>query len=773
VPERPRPRGGPSRRRTAPTCTAAAIALTFLLLLWLAAGAATARAATVRASITWTTDADIDLHVYDQAGDIAWYSEPDGIPTGQLSADVIPGTGDTSQHEEHYTDNADSTPLGVCAVYYDSPGDSPTTAVTYTLTEPGGGATRTGTVTLGQPGNAIWVGATPANTVQNPGCNPTPPATPCAPSTLIAPDSPATHFLYAFKGFAPVEGVPVTINPQAGLYSLVVCTRNVHVGSVGAPPIVGVDAVKDPEGTSVEAEFSVPTMSWDGTGPPPSFDVGKAVKLQIDPDLTIDFDSTGAIGIPIMEVVGPALPLNVFAIYDPHALNFAATPKLHLEADFRPRDIRNFYDKFRALDSKVALRITTTAVAQALLVGANATTLGIPGVPRVTGDITPFLRDYAPYVLSALNAKLAAVASFSSAVHAVEGHGPDSGTIFKLVVLTAAIGVVILQPELAPGIAFAAHVHNTHGTAGAAATTRAGVRTLKANAVRKLKVTGLGRARYPRTLVRRLGESVMSVQVPAAARPLIVNRAARAHLTPRSRVTAVAADLPKRKHNVLAILQGPDHRAERLLQVRRGVAAAKLTMPAHMTRGTWTITVEDLSNLNGTANGKLHGRAQLRMGVFTVARAHKPPPQQSAPEITTVSRISQAQTQTFTISGHRFGAQPAFNGDLPCLAIHDDSKGWQAGHIDPAPATRTAGGSCATPPGPVAGQQPDATGDCITANVTSWTDTQIAVGGFGGWCYGLGAPYNYFLSDGDAITVSVWNAQNSKGPAIYHTTVTG
>jgi protein involved in polysaccharide export with SLBB domain len=55
----------------------------------------------------------------------------------------------------------------------------------------------------------------------------------------------------------------------------------------------------------------------------------------------------------------------------------------------------------------------------------------------------------------------------------------------------------------------------------------------------------------------------------------------------------------------------------------------------------------------------------------------------------------------------------------------------------------------------------------VTLAVSSWTDSQIVLSGFGsaygthGWC----------ISPGDQLTVKVWNAQTGYGPAIYPITV--
>jgi hypothetical protein len=134
---------------------------TFLCLLLL--DAAQAKAATERIRINWATDADIDLHVYDAAGDHAFYLNQTAIPGGQLSPDVIPLSGDNGPHEEHFTDTSGNTPLGFCVHDFATHNPGPTT-VSYTITDPGG-ATRSSSATLASAGASARLGASPSGSV--------------------------------------------------------------------------------------------------------------------------------------------------------------------------------------------------------------------------------------------------------------------------------------------------------------------------------------------------------------------------------------------------------------------------------------------------------------------------------------------------------------------------------------------------------------------------------------------------------------------------------
>ena len=99
--------------------------------------------------ITWDTETDIDLHVFDEAGNHAYFAQPGAIPEGLVSSDNTVGFG-----PEFFTDDAGA---GVArtfrleACYY--AGDSGATAVSGTITD-GAGTARPVSVTLGAPESA-------------------------------------------------------------------------------------------------------------------------------------------------------------------------------------------------------------------------------------------------------------------------------------------------------------------------------------------------------------------------------------------------------------------------------------------------------------------------------------------------------------------------------------------------------------------------------------------------------------------------------------------
>src|SRR3954451_5818854 len=79
-----------------------AFTLLALLALVLAAAPAARAADTERARITWNKNNDVDLHVYDETGQEAYYGEPDAIPDAGLSVDLTDTMG-----PEVFTDHRD------------------------------------------------------------------------------------------------------------------------------------------------------------------------------------------------------------------------------------------------------------------------------------------------------------------------------------------------------------------------------------------------------------------------------------------------------------------------------------------------------------------------------------------------------------------------------------------------------------------------------------------------------------------------------------------
>jgi hypothetical protein len=110
------------------------------------------------------------------------------------------------------------------------------------------------------------------------------------------------------------------------------------------------------------------------------------------------------------------------------------------------------------------------------------------------------------------------------------------------------------------------------------------------------------------------------------------------------------------------------------------------------------------------------------------------------PRIKNITRVTSAETQQITIQGENFGTYTPYFGDSPYLWMDDlgvdqqNTMMWRAGCAGNAP--------CGT-----------------TLDVTSWTDTQIVVSGFGGGY--KGNP----IRRHDTLVWQVINPQTAEGPA--------
>ena len=141
-------------------------ALLVLLIAFLAALIpAAAHAATDRARITWNTQTDIDLHVYDEAGNHAYYGEPNAIPSATLSSDNTVGFGPETFTDDESPGTARTFRLQAC--YFPSTDGGPT-VVSATITD-GDGASRSVSVTLEAMGDCAELGTSTGRAVDTDG----------------------------------------------------------------------------------------------------------------------------------------------------------------------------------------------------------------------------------------------------------------------------------------------------------------------------------------------------------------------------------------------------------------------------------------------------------------------------------------------------------------------------------------------------------------------------------------------------------------------------
>ena len=143
------------------------------------------------------------------------------------------------------------------------------------------------------------------------------------------------------------------------------------------------------------------------------------------------------------------------------------------------------------------------------------------------------------------------------------------------------------------------------------------VGVLRLAAAHRLDPAALVRAPLTPAEARQWLPYVAATPVRFTVHPLLVSSLS---LAPGKAITLAAGDLaPGRTHLGMVVLVGAGFRSQHLVLVGHGVAAAVVTMPAHMTRGTWVLGVEDLSRIR--AAGKRHlltGSGYADLAVFRV-----------------------------------------------------------------------------------------------------------------------------------------------------------
>jgi hypothetical protein len=190
------------------------------------------------------------------------------------------------------------------------------------------------------------------------------------------------------------------------------------------------------------------------------------------------------------------------------------------------------------------------------------------------------------------------------AVPAVEVEAAeDVGNLLLDVAALEAFGARADHQPLPPGL------HRTHR-----GIERAGL--LRAGPILHLRRRALRRGPFPVNRVPGLIRSTLALAVQARVGPLATTAG---RLCPGASIIVIAPVLRgSRPHDVLLTVAGPGYTAARLLRVVNATAGATIRLPRHLHHGTWTITVQDLSEITSTPDHSLHGAALVRIAVFRV-----------------------------------------------------------------------------------------------------------------------------------------------------------
>ena len=110
-----------------------------------------------RATMTWGTDADVDLYAWDEAGDLLYFGNRTGIPGAQLVEDIIPSEGESVHPPEVFQETSifnRRLTFGICDYHLEGG------RVTLTVVDPGG-ASRSFAETLYEEGEGLVVTTSP------------------------------------------------------------------------------------------------------------------------------------------------------------------------------------------------------------------------------------------------------------------------------------------------------------------------------------------------------------------------------------------------------------------------------------------------------------------------------------------------------------------------------------------------------------------------------------------------------------------------------------
>jgi hypothetical protein len=119
----------------------------------------------IRATMSWNTDADVDLYAWDEFGNLLYYLDREGIEDAELVEDVIPLEGETVHPPEIFRELADPDrhyTFGICD-YHREGGP-----ITLEVTDPGG-AVRTFHEYLEEESEGIVVTTSPLGAGYDPG----------------------------------------------------------------------------------------------------------------------------------------------------------------------------------------------------------------------------------------------------------------------------------------------------------------------------------------------------------------------------------------------------------------------------------------------------------------------------------------------------------------------------------------------------------------------------------------------------------------------------
>jgi hypothetical protein len=571
-------------------------------------------------------------------------------------------------------------------------------------------------------------------------------------------------FGVSFASYQPTPAIPVKIMADASPGDITVCTARVFVVNTPAPGLpVSLFISKQNQGP---AEFGfelryTPPPTWsgkNGVNPRPASNLRLGdVQVQLDPSTIVDVTSRG-LSLPLAKISAPPIPTILLDDQQGHFLQAAAAPVVTISASIDRDWIRRMVDQFRAPPGQLPVWAPLLAAQESAAIAA-----GIEKLPQLG-----YLPSSLPRLLDRPSVNAAFMIAYISFLSAFESRlrSPLETTVAPVVLILGglAAGAVALVDGIGGIVECAKPVSLTCPVAMARVRApakldrvlnryhtsslplrdrrppRAKVERLSVAHINRLDTRTLVLHSFPAQFAM-VTHNVVPLPVEAEVHPLLIRRGERA--LPGHSLTLVAVALPDEPHPVLFILQGPRYRAERLVMAAHGVAGGRVTLPRHMSPGQWTLAVQDLSGLSLNEAKQIIGRAQVRLGTFTIRRGQRP---LTKLKVSTIRITGTPSSPTIAITGVAFASKPTpTNLALTGYTGFDYGNDLYFCDQSDRPQSFCAG-------------QNDGLGhgaDTIGLVVTTYTDTAISYT-LGSAYVGYYYPANvYKLNVGDSFTVHV------------------
>jgi hypothetical protein len=480
----------------------------------------------------------------------------------------------------------------------------------------------------------------PKGSAGGPGGEKPPEGGECRDLASISPESKRLEKAKLPLGSFAAGPVPIAVSASAWVGSVGICDRAINALEPRlelTPPSLTLTAsynLKDRH-LIAEPKYSFVPLGWQiprGTGAPrpegPTIDWGAAVNFGGEAAPTLDFGVNPLarrggkleVGLELVRVPVVQPKATLIALGRP-VLEASLGPELTLSMKVDREGLQ------RAVEEATAEGESPAAAAEQVAEQARANVQAAVDAEESIAAPAEALPADAAQIAGAVSDDMAATLAADtvadpglSAIEALWLEGAadpaliaDSEEVAGELVIT--VGEVVAVEARAHRVHLPPGLHRSHGRLVLASP------AARATA-RQAPASGASPGPFPVGRMPSLVRDTLALPVPGRVGPLVTTST---HLRPGRWVSVIAPFLAGgRRHDALLTLAGPGYRAVRLLRISGGAAGAAILLPRRMARGTWTISIEDLSGIALVPQGHaLTGTAIVRIGVFEVGEHWK------------------------------------------------------------------------------------------------------------------------------------------------------